>query len=304
MSNTFPHRRFLQAGLVLFALFISFGFSACKRKKKQQPPPDQTTENSGNCHIGIRLPKALLNDMRKSEFQFNWLSGKIECEASDDSSKVSFDVTLRMCRDSAIWMIVTDPVIGIKVARVLITKDSVKFVQYLPSEKCFRGDFAYLSQLLQTDVDYDMMQSLLIGNSAAFYEEDEKLKSSVNNDQCNYTLSTIRKRKLRKALETTNPPSDPFQTISLDPNTFKIMKILFVDAQNRNFTANYSEFNKTDSLLFPYQAVFYAKGAQKSARLEMNYKKINLNGPLDFPFTFPDDCQPIILQPNPQQGQH
>src|SRR5882724_161317 len=113
-------------------------------------------------------------------------------------------------------MLITLPELGIKVARVFITCDSVKLVQYLPEEKCFAGDFAILSKLLQTEVDLNMMQSLLVGNSVSFYEEDEKLKSSINNNDCNYTLSTIRKRKLQKVLNSNEPPSDPFQTISLE----------------------------------------------------------------------------------------
>jgi hypothetical protein len=154
--------------------------------------------------------------------------------------------------------------------------------------------------LLQTDVDLDMMQSLLVGNSVSFYEEDEKLNSSINKDQCNYTLSTIRKRKLQKALNNPNPPSDPFQTISLEPVTFKILQILFIDAQNRTFTSTYSDFQKVDSMSFPNHAIFYAKGLQKSARLEVDYKKVSLAGPLEFPFTFPEDCQPIPINNEPQ----
>jgi hypothetical protein len=175
-------------------------------------------------------------------------------------------------------------------------------------EKCFKGDFAILSQLLQTDVDLDMMQSLLVGNSVSFYEEDEKLKSSINEDVCNYTLSTIRKRKLKRALNDPGPPSDPFQTISLEPVTFKILRILFIDAQNRTFTSTYSDFQKTDSMSFPYHDIFYAKGLQKSARLEVDFKHVSLTGPLEFPFSFPDDCQPILIneqqQPPPPKGQH
>jgi hypothetical protein len=290
--------------LLLFAL-------SCKSKKHataENTPPANT-----GCKVQFRLPKPLISDMHKSEFKFDWFAGRMDVEASDDSSRVTFDVFVRMRRDSAIWMNVLGP-LNIKVARVLITKDSVRFVQYQdgtlsPQPRCFAGDFALLSQLLQTEVDYEMMQSLLIGNSVSFYEEDEKLKSSVNTDECNYTLSTIRKRKLKRVLEGQAPPSEPLQTISLDPQTFKIMKILFIDAQNRSFTATYDDFSKEDSLLFPHHAVFIAKGLQKTARVNMKYKHITLNQPQEFPFTIPDDCKPIIIEGPAQQeapapGQH
>lgn len=300
MNGIFPGQS-LQRGaqkiLFVFVCISLLAFSACK-KKKQKPQPDTTVVTS-NCKLTFRLPKPLVSDMRKNEFQFNWFSARMECEASDDSSSVTFDVTVRMRKDSVIWMNVLGP-LNIKVARVLITKDSVKLIQYqdgtLNAEpKCFQGDFALLSNLLQTEVDYEMLQSLLVGNSVSFYEEEEKLKASVNETECNYSLSTIRKRKLRKALEAQTAPPEPFQTISLDASSFKILKILFIDAQNRTFTAQYDKFEKQDSLLLPMHAVFYARGLQKTARVDMKYNRVTLNQPQDFPFTFPDDCKPIIV---------
>lgn len=293
---------FMKNFLLLLLVIATLGFDSCKGKKNNQKQPETPDSlSAGNCKINKHLPRQLISDMRKSEFQFQWLSAKMDCEASDDSSKVNFDVTVRIRKDSVIWMMITDPVMSIQVARVLITKDSVKFIQKLPQEKCFKGDFVILSNLLQNEVDYDMIQSLLIGNSASFYEEDEKLNSSVNKTECNYILSTIRKRKLNKVLNNPQtPPADPLQTITLDPVSFKIMKILFIDAQNRTFTANYSEFSPEDSVMFPHKALFFARGAQKSARLDVTYRKIKLNQPLEFPFSFPDDCQPILIQEQPK----
>lgn len=297
-----PTGKFLLKHFLLLLLAIStFTFASCKGRKNQKTPDGSDSLTAGNCKIDRHLPRQLISDMRKSEFRFEWFSGKLDCEASDDSSRVNFDVNVRIRKDSVIWLMITDQLMGIQVARVLITKDSVKFIQKLPKEQCFKGDFVILSNLLQNEVDYDMIQSLLVGNSASFYEEDEKLNSSINKVECNYILSTIRKRKLNKVLsKPQTPPSDPLQTITLDPVSFKIMKILFIDAQNRTFTANYSEFSPEDSLMFPHKALFFARGAQKSARLDVTYKKIKLNQPLDFPFNFPDDCQPILIQEQPK----
>lgn len=275
--------------------------SSCKKKKKC-PPSDTTAVPTGPCKLGIRPPRSLVDDMRKNEFRFDWLTAKITCEAYNDSSRANFDVNLRMRKDSVIWLNVLGP-LNIKIARCLITKDSVKFIQYQDGTlgaqpKCFQGDYALLSNLLQTDVDFDMMQSLLIGNSVSFYEEDEKLRSSVNQGECRYTLSTIRKRKLKKVLGGDKPVQDPLQTISLDPASFKIIDILFLDEQNRTFKAHYSNFTPLDSMQFPYKAEFFAKGLTQSAGILLEYTNIKLNKPTDFPFAIPDDCVPIIVPQN------
>jgi hypothetical protein len=277
--------------------------SSCKRKKKKQTA-DTAAVFTGNCRLDYKAPRTLVGDMRKNEFRFQWMTAKISCVAYDDSSSGEFEVSLRMRKDSVIWMNVLGP-LNIKIARILITKDSVRFVQFQDGTlgaqpKCFQGDFALLSQALQTDVDYEMMQSLLIGNSVTFYEEDEKLRSSINQGECRYTLSTIRKRKLKKVLEGQKPLQDPLQTISLDPSTFKILNILFLDEQTRTFRAAYGSFTSLDSMQFPYKAEFFAKGLTKSAGITLNYTKVTLNKPTDFPFSIPDDCIPIVIPSNEQ----
>lgn len=276
--------------------------SSCKKKKKNNQTTTADTTVTGPCKMDYKNPRTLIAEMRKSEFKFEWMTAKISCYAYGDSSSGEFEVNLRMRRDSVIWMNVLGP-LNIKIARVLITKDSVKFVQYQDGTlgaqpKCFQGDFALLSSMLQTDVDYDMMQSLLVGNSVSFYEEDEKLRSSINQGECHYTLSTIRKRKLKKVLEGQKPPQDPLQTISLDPNGFKIMNIFFLDEQTRTFRAGYSEFTPLDSMIFPYKAQFSAKGLTRSAGMNLQYTSIKLNKATDFPFSIPDDCVPIVIPTN------
>lgn len=276
--------------------------ASCKKKKKNKLHSPADTTATGPCKMDFKTPRTLVSEMRKSEFRFEWMTAKINCSAYDDSSRADFEVNLRMRKDSVIWMNVLGP-LNIKIARVLITKDSVKFVQYQDGTlgaqpKCFQGDFALLSSMLQTDVDYDMMQSLLIGNSVSFYEEDEKLRASVNQGECRYTLSTIRKRKLKKVLEGQKQVQDPLQTISLNPNGFKIMNIFFLDEQSRAFRASYSSFAPLESMVFPYRADFFAKGLTRSAGMNIEYTSIKLNKPTDFPFSIPGDCAPILIPSN------
>lgn len=286
----------------ILVVSVSLSLTSCKRKKKNNNQNSVDTTSTGPCKMDYKSPKTLVTEMRKSEFKFDWMTAKISCKAYDDSSSAEFEVNLRMRKDSAIWLNVLGP-LNIKIARVLITKDSVKFVQYQDGTlgaqpKCFQGDFALLSQMLQTDVDYDMMQSLLVGNSVSFYEEDEKLRSSINQGECRYTLSTIRKRKLKKVIEGQTPPKDPLQTISLNPEGYKILNIFFLDEQNRTFRVGYSEFTPLDSMIFPYKSEFFARGITKSAGMSMQYTSIKLNKPTDFPFSIPGDCVPIIIPTN------
>lgn len=281
--------------LVLSPLFLLL-FSACKSRKPAQSTT-QTT-NTGGCGLENKGPRTLSADMKKGEFKFTWLSAHLDCEFKNDSSEQKFDVNLRMKRDSAIWLNITDPVIGIKVARVMITADSVKFVNYLASpNQCFQGDFAYISRLLNTELDFEMIQSILIGNSASFYEEDEKLHSSINQQTCLYQLSTTRKRRTRKAMEGQRTLNEPLQVLSIDPASLKIMHILFRDFEaNRTFDADYTEFETIDSMKIAQKITYTVADQRKKAVMNMKFSKVNTQKTLTFPFSIPDDCVPVQIK--------
>jgi hypothetical protein len=156
------------------------------------------------------------------------------------------------------------------------------------NNKYFVGDYQYLSKLLSIDVDFETMQSVLIGNSMEFYDEDEKLKSGK--DSTYYLLSTIKKRKLKKALKenTENVANKELaQRIWLHPLTFKVYQIVINDFPNdRTFTANYSDFQVVDSSYFPFKANFVIQ-AQKKINLDIDYSKVVHDKPQTMPFNIP-----------------
>jgi hypothetical protein len=267
---------------MLFVLIISF--SSCKTRKK-------ITLNNRKCILDFKNAKTLTSNLRTNELKFEWLKAKLSADAVLDSNNNSFSVALRIKKDSVIWMSLSK--LGIEGARILITKDSVKFVNTI-DKRFFRGDFTYLSKLLNTELDFEMLQSLLVGNSVTFYDEDEKIKPGVDN--CQYTLGTVRKFKLRKA-ERGRELREPAQSIYLDPESFKISRILFYEFNpDRSFDAHYGEYTKVDSTqFFPFKMNYTIK-AQKNVNIDLNYNKVTLNEEQSFPFKIPDNYEQIIYK--------
>ena len=182
--------------------------------------------------------------------------------------------------------------LGIEGARVFITKDSVKFINKL-NNTYFKGDFTYISKLLNTPLDYEILQSLLVGNSVTFYNEDEKLKPGMDN--CEYLLGTIRKNKLRKVMEKGKELKESAQTIYMSPETFKISRILFYEFNpERVFDAHFSNYEMIDSAqLFPLKMNYSIK-TQKSISIDITYGKPRLNEEQSFPFKIPENYEQII----------
>ncbi|HLC83927.1 MAG TPA: DUF4292 domain-containing protein [Bacteroidia bacterium] len=270
-------------------LFVSLLLSSCKSRQK-------ITLNNGRCILDFKNARTLTSHLKEKEFKFDRLNAKLSVDAEIDSTSASFTVTLRMKRDSVIWMSLSK--LGIEGARVLITKDSVKFIKRPLGDdigKFFVGDYAYISKMLNTDMDFEMLQSLLIGNSVEFYDEDEKIKPGIDN--CQYTLGTIRKKRLRKVMEKGKELKEPAQSIYMIPETYKIARILFYEfGPDRSFDAVYSEYELKDSVqLFPMKMNYTIK-AQKTVKIDLAYSKIVLNEEQTFPFKIPENYEAISIK--------
>lgn len=279
LTGAFSSGRFF-----VLALVALLSFSSCKNQKK-------ITLNNGKCILDFKNARTLTTNLKANELKFTWLKAKLNAEAMIDSSSNSFTVSLRMKKDSVIWMSLSR--LGIEGARVLITKDSVKFTNTLQN-KYFKGDYAYISKLLNTELDFEMLQSLLVGNSVAFYDDDEKIKPGVND--CQYTLGTVRKFKMRR-VERGKELREPAQSIFLVPDNFKIARILFYEFNpDRSFDAHFGDFTSTESgQLFP-QKLNYTIKAQKNVTIDLNYTKVTLNEEQSFPFKIPDNYEQIIYK--------
>ncbi|MCE3279356.1 MAG: Deoxyuridine 5-triphosphate nucleotidohydrolase [Bacteroidetes bacterium] len=286
--NKHLHRVAFNGVRMIVLLFVLvFSFSSCKNQKK-------ITLNNGKCILDFKNAKTLKANLQANELKFNWLSAKLSAEAVIDSTDNSFTISLRMKKDSVIWMSISK--LGIEGARVFITKDSVKFITKVPgqSNKYFKGDYAYISKLLNTELDFEMLQSLLVGNSVSFYDEDEKIKPGVDN--CQYTLGTIRKFKRRK-MERGKELREPAQSIFLTSENFKISRILFYEFNpDRSFDAHFGAYEKADETqLFPMKMNYTIK-AQKNVNIDLTYTKVTLNEEQSFPFKIPDNYEQIIYK--------
>ena len=270
----------------LIYLFVFIILFACK-----------STEHAVKTSIKGKSAQFLLDRLEQNELNYDWLSAKLSTTAEINDRKYSVTIKLRIRRDSAIWMSVS-PALGIELARVIITKDSLKFLNRLNSTY-FAGSFNYLNRLIQTDINFEMLQSLLTGNSFSLLSDDnfqegkeDKFKSSIDGDH--YLLSTLRKRKLKKTMAGKKAVAIPVQRIWLDPESFKVSKLEINDLSqvNRTFEVNYNEFKKIENQLFPYKINFKIK-AEQSVGVALNYSKISINKPRKLPFSIPEKYEQI-----------
>lgn len=275
--------------------------ASCKGKKhaKKNSAPVVTVDSvQGKCRLPFKTAKVLTRHIKENELKFDWIYAKADAETLIDGEDHNLDIRIKGKKDSAIWISIQ--AVGlVDIAKLLITRDSVKMVVYV-KKQYFKGDFNYINQLLNADLDFEMLQAVLFGNSADFDDDDSKLKPVVDRENCLYLLSTERKRKLRRITSGQDSLKRSLQTMTLNPDSYKIIANIFEDVTtNRSFKATYENFNAKDSVFAPHHVNIDIK-AEKQINLKINYVRIELNQPQKLTLNIPKNYDPIpVKKDNP-----
>ena len=259
---------------------------------------------SASCHTFKKItvhrvltekhPENLVSKMDSAEFIPKWMSAKISAESSIGDKSNSFSANLRIRTDSVIWLSISS--LGIEAARIIITRDSVKVVDRINS-KYELADFSYINRVFQLATNFDMLQSLLLGNYFPYLDARKLRSSYVDGDF--YLLSTLRRRKLKRELEEKEPNKRIIQDVWLDPASFRIEKMSVDDNKlKKKLIAVYEDFQpvestfSTDTVQIAHQVTFTIE-SEKPASIKLSYSKIILDKVQEFPFSIPEKYEPM-----------
>ncbi len=258
-----------------FAIVLLMGtLLACKAKKpvveSQSPEFSKRTQQ-------------LLEKMDSVAFVPENVSYKSSVKVSSGSKSNSFKATIRIQKDSLIWMSIV--AYGMEGARLLATPDSFFIINRI-DKKNYSGNYAYLEEQLQIEMDFQTLQTILLGNALAL-DDFEKIRRS--NDKDFYMLSSMRKKRLKKAQEK-NYKADQELVFSnwVHPETYRLMKLAIVDLKyNQSATFEYSDFQEVEQYMVPHR-MYVRILANQIFDIEVENSKFVINKPLKFPFKLND----------------
>ena len=276
---------FRHALIVCVAFFISSLYS-CKTRKTAQP---------ASAVVDLKPMKgnsvdSLLDKIEQYSFKAEWMNAKASVTANDSGQETSFDINLRIHKDSVIWISVS-PLLGIEVARVLITPDSIKMLDRLHGKyQC--SSFEYINKLLQMKVNFEIVQALLTGNFFAYKRNENKFNSVYLEDKY-YILSSLTKHKLKRSLEEKDPNKAVIQDCYISPELFRILTMSVEDQKiHKSLLSNYSDFRQTDGGAFPFKSTTHI-AADKIFDIQIEYNKVQTGEPQEFPFSVPPRYEKI-----------
>lgn len=260
----------------VYVLFIlAIGFSSCKTTRVV-PRGEAKPISTGK----------LLKKVEENSFNYESFTIKrISCQYSSNSSKATFKINLKALKDEKILVSISK--LNIPVGRVLLTPDSVKYVNYI-DRNYFVDDYTYLSDFLNIDLDFATIQSIL-SNNAFSYRNDPKDKdfktfeSYVESGM--YVLQSEKERKIFKMdekgktgkierrLKRLDDDALILQKMYFDPSNFDLTKLLIVDKTNdRTMEMNFGDFEKINQKDYPgsIDMSFVSEDENVSLKIRMN----------------------------------
>ncbi|APY11035.1 deoxyuridine 5'-triphosphate nucleotidohydrolase [Seonamhaeicola sp. S2-3] len=250
-----------QVIIVLFALVM---FS-CKSAK---------TVTRGEANYNLSSKQLIKENLKKSP-DYKTLKSTLKITYDDGKTSQSHSVSFRAKKDEAIWMSAT-----FSVVKALITPEKVSFYNKLDNTY-FDGDYNYLSDLLGTELDFQKVQNLLLGD-AIFNLKDGNYKVSV--DDGTYILQPKKQRELFEIF------------FLLDPALFKVKSQQISQPEEfRHLQIDYLSHQEVDKQILPEKVKVIAVEENQELIIGLEFKNVTLNEDLRFPFKIPSGYKEIKL---------
>ncbi|MFZ5551899.1 MAG: DUF4292 domain-containing protein [Bacteroidota bacterium] len=262
--------------LLVFICLLSLAFTACRTKRGITLDGHKLHNLSAN---------KLLDSIHAHRLLFNYFSSKLSTDITSDSLNKEFKTSLKIRKDSAIWCTYT--IASIVGASSLVTRDSVTVVNKM-EKNYFKADFNYINSLFNTELDYFMLEDLLVGNLLN-YDQVEKFKS--HEDSTYYVLSSVGKRRLRRAMEKERlQKKEPYiYRYWIYPGIFRPARTIINDlTDTTSLDIEYLSYEQVDSVYVPLEVRITATSPRKKAVVNLKYSRTRVNEFTEFPFKIPD----------------
>lgn len=251
---------------LLFILFI--GFTSCKSSKK--------AINTSTIVKKMSARKVAKKHM-SSNFDEKTIDARLKVNYKDTKDKIGFSVRMKIIKDEVIWLK------GTKVINIFKAKITPTKVQFYSSyyKNYFDGDFAMLKKMLGTDINFEQLQNMLLGQS--ILDVKSQRQEVVIKDQ-SYQLSPKKQ-------------ADFFDIFfHVNPNHYKLDKQSIVNqAKNQRLDISYPKYSNKKNVLFPQKIIINAKTKDKFTNINLTTRSVEFNKKLNTDFKIPSGYKEIKL---------
>ena len=262
--------------IILAGIVFVFVLASCRSTKKIQTAiikKDSTavvTPVINGKEDSTRFIQETYSQVLKNHIDFTSFSAKINVDYVDgDDKKYNVNATLRMQKDSAIWISV-NAIFGIEALRVFVTPDSVKILD--KQNKLYTArSVSYLQEVTKLPLTLNILQDLLIGNPVFL---DSNIVSYSANEE---NISLLNIGTLFKNLLTVSAAEKFIQRSKLDDADV---------SRSRTCDLTYSDYENNKGVNFStIRKITIAE--KKKLDIRLDFKQYDFNETLTFPFSIP-----------------
>ncbi len=221
-----------------------------------------------------------LASMRGGETAFDFFATRFSGTASLDGQMMNVSGAIRIKRDSAIYISIA-PLLGIELARLLLTPDTVRMINRLDNTY-YIGDMGGINNLLNTHLDFYMLQALLTGNDFGHFTTDD---FRLTHDRDMLLLQSRNRRPLSAAHGNISFQ----QNLWVNNESFRIEEnLLFEPLSNRSLRAKYQNPSVVDGQTVPGYVTLVFTEPNSRADLNIRYSRTTIDQPQSLSFSIPE----------------
>ena len=248
--------------VILISIFLA---TSCKSTK---------TIVGGEADPSLTSKRVIANHYA-NQLDFETLSGRVKIEYDDGKSSQGVTVSFRMQKDEVIW--ISAP---LGMVKAHITPEKVSFYNKLENEY-FEGDFAYLSNILGVQLDFEKLQNVLLGY-AFFDMRDDRYNVEIIDSE--YRLNKRRPDQLMEVL------------FNLEPKNFRVSGQKLEQAVEGRLLAIKYSYQEVERAAIPNQVHILAAENGEASNIVLEYRGMELNKELNFPYKVPTGFKEIVLK--------
>ncbi|MES2794487.1 MAG: DUF4292 domain-containing protein [Bacteroidota bacterium] len=277
----------------VFLVVFVVVFSSCKKQRAKTPVneeivivSDSLVTDSMAVETPVEAPikntvDTEVDEIKINEIDFLYFSSNSKLRYKTATENQNAQINFRIKKDSLIWFSISG--FGIEAVRGIITRDSLFAIDKLHREY-YKFDFISLGSNFNFDLNFDILQSLVLGNlplkkkgknKFVVRENDYYLLHQEDGEVLIDNYIGEQNRKLKKL------------TLSKEEQV-----------QNK-LTMTFDDFQTINEHIFPYESLikvdYQSTKDQKfyETLIELKHKKVEFTTePLGFPFTIPPNYTP------------
>ncbi|RYZ95523.1 MAG: DUF4292 domain-containing protein, partial [Sphingobacteriaceae bacterium] len=204
--------------------------------------------------------------IRSKQVNFSTFAGKAKTQLAIDGDNNDCTLNIRIKKDTRIWVSVT-ALLGIEVARAVITPDSILIINKLQGIY-IKKPFSFVHKYAGKQVDYDTLQSLLVGNAIPKLLNDS---TAFEPDAPNTNLSGTLDGLLYKLI--------------LGPD-LRVTQTSLTNGQARqSLQVTNKEFVQEANRVVPSQIDIASVVKNQKIQVNLRYTKVEFDQQLEYPLT-------------------